>query len=154
MLFVADPDERSRQGYAMLCNRFADLVLVPVFNDEVPQIEQVRGNFPATHLGGPPIGIPALTAVVRSVVDRPQFSFAAYAVKSTDPTAELYRWIGRLFLSFRELEERIAIDTPKLSFRQSAYRRPSVNAPRTRSACAPARRACGACRRRRAPAGR
>ncbi len=38
VLFVADPDERARQGYAMLSDRFPELPLVPVFNENVPQI--------------------------------------------------------------------------------------------------------------------
>ncbi len=32
VLFLADPDRRTRQGYDMLRNRFPDLALVPVLN--------------------------------------------------------------------------------------------------------------------------
>jgi hypothetical protein len=120
VLFVADPGERSRHGYATLCNLFADLVLVPVLNQAVPQIAEVQANFPATHLGGPPIALPALTAVVRSVVDRPQFSFTAYAFKSTDATAELHRWMGSLFRNFRQIEERLTAQPPQLGVLRSA----------------------------------
>ena len=35
VLFVADPDDRARQGYAMLKDRFPDLALVPVINEAV-----------------------------------------------------------------------------------------------------------------------
>ena len=91
VLFVADPDERARQGYAMLNDRFPDLPLVPVFNENVPQIVRYRANFPPTRRGGEPIGIPALTPVVRSVVDRRNFSFVAYVEKTNDTTSELYR---------------------------------------------------------------
>ena len=47
VLFVADPDERARQGYAMLRDRFPDLPLVSVFNENVPQIMRCRAELPA-----------------------------------------------------------------------------------------------------------
>jgi hypothetical protein len=106
VLFVADPDERARQGYAMLTDRFPELALVPVFNENIPQIARARANFPPTRRGGGPIGIPALTPVVRSVVDRRNFSFVTYVQDSNDNTSELYQWLGRVFISFRELEVR------------------------------------------------
>jgi hypothetical protein len=116
VLFVADPDERARQGYAMLKDRFPDLPLVSVFNENVPQIMRCRAEFPPTRLGGEPIGIPALTPVVRSVVDRRNFSFVAYVEKTNDTTSELYEWLRRVFISFRELEVRLLLGeiTPQL----------------------------------------
>ena len=107
VLFVADPDERSRRGYAMLKDRFPDLPLVPVLNENVQRVAAYRANFPPTRLGGAPIGIPALTPVVRSVVDRRSFSFVAYVQKTNDNTSELYEWMGRVFIAFRELEVRL-----------------------------------------------
>ena len=109
VLFVADPDERARQGYAMLKDRFPDLPLVSVFNGNVPQIMRCRAEFPPTRLGGEPIGIPALTPVVRSVVDRRHFSFVTYVLNSNDNTSELYQWLGRVFIAFRELEVRLLL---------------------------------------------
>jgi hypothetical protein len=109
VLFIADPDERARQGYAMLCHRFPELALVPVFNQNVAQITRVRANFPPTRHGGEPIGVPALTPVVRSVVDRRHFSFVTYVQDSNDNTSELYQWLGRVFVSFRELEVRLLL---------------------------------------------
>ena len=50
VLFVADPDERSRQGYAMLKDRFPDLPLVPVLNENVQRVGAYRANFPPTRL--------------------------------------------------------------------------------------------------------
>ena len=47
VLFIADPDERARQGYAMLADRFPDLPLVPVFNENVPQVGALSREFPA-----------------------------------------------------------------------------------------------------------
>jgi hypothetical protein len=116
VLFVADPDERSRQGYAMLKDRFPDLPLVPVLNENVQRVGAYRGNFPPTRLGGEPVSIPALTPVVRSVVDRQNFSFVGYVQKTNDKTSELYEWMGRVFISFRELEVRLLLGeiTPQL----------------------------------------
>jgi hypothetical protein len=116
VLFVADPDERSRQGYAMLRDRFPNLPLVPVLNESVQRVGAYRANFPPTRLGGEPIDIPALTPVVRSVVDRRNFSFVSYVQKTNDKTSELYEWMGRVFISFRELEVRLLLGeiTPQL----------------------------------------
>ena len=120
VLFVADPDERSRQGYAMLKDRFQDLPLVPVLNESVQRVGAYRANFPPTRLGGAPISIPALTPVVRSVVDRRNFSFVAYVQKSNDPTSELYEWMSRVFVAFRELEVRLMVGQATPQLRHSA----------------------------------
>jgi hypothetical protein len=109
VLFIADPDKRARQGYAMLADRFPDLPLVPVFNENVPQLVPYRANFPPTRRGGEPIVIPALTPVVRSVVDRRNFSFFSFVLNSTDTTSELHQWMSRVFVSFRELEVRLLL---------------------------------------------
>ena len=116
VLFVADPDERSRRGYAMIQDRFPDLPLVPVLNENVPRVSAYRDNFPPTRLGGDPIGVPALTPVVRSVVDRSNFSFVGYIQKTPDKTSELYEWMRVVFVSFREIEVRLLLGeiTPQL----------------------------------------
>ena len=116
VLFIADPDERARQGYAMLRDRFPDLPLVPVLNANIPQFTRYHANFPPTRRGGEPIKIPALTPVVRSVVDRPNFSFIGYASKTTDTTSELYEWMRKVFVGFRDLEVRLLLGeiTPQL----------------------------------------
>jgi len=109
VLFVADPHERARQGYAMLKDRFPELPLVPVLNEFVQRVGAYRANFPPTRRGGEPITVPALTPVVRSVVDRRHFSFVTYVLNSNDNTSELYQWLGRVFISFRELEVRLLL---------------------------------------------
>jgi hypothetical protein len=53
--------------------------------------------------------IPAISPVVRAVVERPNFSFLSYASKAADPTAELFEWTRRVFLTFRELEVRLLL---------------------------------------------
>ncbi len=115
VLFVGDPDDRARQGYKMLMDRFPDLPLVPVLNEAIGQIEKYGGNFPATRRGGPPVAIPSLSLVLRSVIEKREFSFLAYAAKTMDGTTELYGWIRRTFVTFRELEVRLLLgEMPKL----------------------------------------
>jgi hypothetical protein len=109
VLFVPDPDRRARQGYAMLCDRFPEIAIVPALNEAVPVVERYRDNFPPAPRGGAPVQIPAISGVVRSVIERPNFSFLSYASKATDPTAELYEWTRRVFLTFRELEVRLLL---------------------------------------------
>jgi hypothetical protein len=120
VLFLADPDERTRQGYTMINHRFPDLPLVPVFNEHIPQFVRYLANFPPTRRGGGAIRIPALTAVIRSVVDRPHFSFVAYASKTSDSTSELYQWMGKVFFAFRELEVRLLLGEIAPQLRHSA----------------------------------
>jgi hypothetical protein len=104
----------------MLTDRFPELALVPLFNENVPQVARVRANFPPTRRGGEPISIPALTPVVRSVVDRRNFSFVTYVQESNDNTSELYQWLGRVFISFRELEVRLLLGGIAPQLRHSA----------------------------------
>lgn len=120
VLFVADADDRARRGFAMLGRRFPDLALVPVFNEHLPQLFGYEHKFPASRHGGEAIRIPALTAVVRSVVDRPGFSFLGYAAKTPDTTTELYQWMRRMFVAFRELEIRLLLGEIAQQFRHSA----------------------------------
>jgi hypothetical protein len=116
VLYLADPDQRARQGYAMLFDRFQEIPLVPVFNEILPQVARYRAAFPLTRMGGEPIYIPALTPVVRSVVERRNFSFISYVQKTNDTTSELFDWMRRVFLSFRDIEVRLLLGemTPKL----------------------------------------
>ena len=120
VLFVADPDERSRQSYAKLRDRFPDLPLVPVLNESVGRVSAYRAHFPPTRLGGEPVSIPALSPVVRSVVDRQNFSFVGYVQTTNDKTSELYEWMGRVFISFRELEVRLLLGEVTPQLRHSA----------------------------------
>ncbi|AMN40926.1 hypothetical protein [Rhodoplanes sp. Z2-YC6860] len=109
VLFVADPDDRSRQGYATLVERFPDIAVVPVLNEAVPPTISYAGNFPPTQHGGPAVTIPALSPVVRGTLDKRTFSFIDYATKTTDGTTELWGWIRRTFVSFRDLEVRLLL---------------------------------------------
>src|SRR5262245_21367748 len=115
VLFAADPDDRARQGYKMLADRFPDMALVPVLNEAIGQIERYAGNFPPTRRGGTPVAIPSLSPVLRSIIEKREFSFLGYAVKTMDGTTELYGWIRRTFVTFRELEVRLLLgEMPRL----------------------------------------
>jgi len=120
VLFIADPDERARQGYAMLTSRFPALAIVPVLNESVGQTARYRGAFPPTARGGDTVSIPALSTVLRSVIDRQGFSFIGYALKTPDRTSELYEWMRRTFLTFRDLEMRLLLKELAPRLRHSA----------------------------------
>src|SRR5918999_6485841 len=45
VLFVADPDDRARQGYKMLADRFPDMALVALLNEAIGQLDKYAGNF-------------------------------------------------------------------------------------------------------------
>lgn len=120
VLFVADADERARLAYAMLQRRFAGLALVAVFNLAVPQIARHVASFPPSPRGGPPLALSALTPVLRSVIERRSFSFAAYASTAADPTAELFEWTRKAFLAFRDLEVRLLLGELRSDLKHSA----------------------------------
>ena len=110
ILFLADTDLRSRQGYNMLRDCFPGFVLVPVFNHALSAIVRHRESFPASAA----LTFTALSPVLKGVIDRPNFSFAALAGSSADKSSELYLWTKRLFLEFRELELRLLLEELKL----------------------------------------
>ena len=72
VLFLPDGDHRSRQGYAVLRERFAHLPIVPVINEALPQAIRFRDDFPGTATGGAPLTIPALSPVIKGVIERPK----------------------------------------------------------------------------------
>src|SRR5262249_17329806 len=109
VLFIADGDRRSRQGYAVLRDRFARVPIVPVINEALPHAFVFRDDFPGTPAGGAPLTIPALSPVIKGVIERPSFSFAALATTAADTTTELYGWTRKVFLEFRELELRLLL---------------------------------------------
>ena len=109
VLFMADTDLRSRRGYDMLRDSFPQFVLVPVFNDALPSIIFHRENFPAAAA----LTFSTLSPVLKAVMERPNFSFAALARTPADASNELYLWTRRLFLQFRELELRLLLEELK-----------------------------------------
>jgi hypothetical protein len=121
VLYLADADRRSRQGYDMLHDRFPQLALVPVFNEALPAAARLRENFPAMRAGGGTLIFPALAAVLKGVIERPSFSFAAMGVTAADTTNELYLWTRRVFLQFRELELRLLLEELKPTLQSRIY---------------------------------
>jgi hypothetical protein len=109
VLFIAGTDLRSRQGYNMLRNSFPQFLVVPVFNHALPSIMLHRENFPAPAT----LTFSTLSPVLKAVIDRPNFSFAALACTPVDTSNELYLWTRRLFLQFRELELRLLLEELK-----------------------------------------
>ena len=109
---LAGEDAMSLLFYPALCGGVLMTACLPLFD--------YHANFPPTRRGGGAIRIPALTPVIRSVVDRPHFSFVSYASKTTDTTSELYQWMGRVFFAFRELEVRLLLGEIAPQLRHSA----------------------------------
>ena len=99
VLFIADPDDRARQGYAMLQHRFADLRWCRCstrrcrWSRAIATISRRRG-------AAAPAGDPGAVAGRDGRWSSGRgFSFCAYAAKTTDTTTELYSWMRRVFLS-------------------------------------------------------
>ena len=121
VLFVADPDERAQQGYAMLQGplsgpgRWCRCSTNTCRRSRAAATTSRRRGSAASRST-----FPALTPVVRSVVDRKNFSFLAYVLKTQDTTSELYQWMARVFVAFRELEVRLLLGEAAPQLRHSA----------------------------------
>jgi hypothetical protein len=73
------------------------------------------GNFPSPVPGERPVRFPVLSPFLKSVVDRPGFSFDDYLERHSGPRTELHEWIERVFVEFRELELRLLLRELKTS---------------------------------------
>lgn len=89
-----------------------------MINEAVPVAARYRDSFPPTRMGGSALTIPALTPVIKGVIERPGFSFASYTSTAADTTSELYEWTRRVFLEYRDLELRLLLEElkPSLQF--------------------------------------
>jgi hypothetical protein len=118
VLFMADPDHRSIQAYANLRDRFPDIVLVPVYNGAVMRKQQARNHFPASQAGRVPVRISPIQPFLKSIIDRPGFSFQEFLSRRSDGETELHAWIRCCFLEFRHLEMRLLLEEmrPALQF--------------------------------------
>ena len=99
ILFVADTDRASAQGYAMLQQQIPPTALVVVDNEFV-----VRGELPPAMARGRVVGIGALPVFLKTYISRLNFSFTDYIRNEKDSSTELHQWIRRNYLSFREHE--------------------------------------------------
>lgn len=107
VLFVADPSAATAQAYRDLQRRLP-LVFVPVHNESVAMTFPA-GDFPPQPAACGAIRIAKLSSIVRGVVDRPNFSFAAHLRETLDGPTEIHSWIAQTFAEFRELELRLLL---------------------------------------------
>ncbi len=105
VLFVGDPAAATVRSYAELLNRLT-ATFVPVHN-ELVSLMFAKQDFPGTRPECGVIRIPRLSPIVRGVIDRPNFSFAAYMTEQPGGPTEVHQWVGEIFTEFRELELRL-----------------------------------------------
>ena len=106
VLFVTDPSAATINAYAELRRRLATTTFVPVHNESV-SIMFAKEDFPPTRPECGVMRIPRLSPIVRGVIDRPSFSFAAYMTAQPGGPTEVHQWISTIFAEFRELELRL-----------------------------------------------
>jgi hypothetical protein len=114
-LFIGDPDPRSAKSYAQTYSALPHLKLVPVHNEFVANMQDYMGNFPSPAPGERPVRFPVLSPFLKSVVERPGFSFDDYLERHAGERTELHEWIERAFVEFRELELRLLLRELKSS---------------------------------------
>ena len=109
ILFIIDPDPKSAKAYAVLRDQLSQVSLLPVRN----QIEAAAisyGDARSKVIRAPTsLDIPLLDFPLQALMDRQSFSFSGFwraspADLPVSLTHQLSRWIGRIFLQFRELE--------------------------------------------------
>jgi hypothetical protein len=105
VLFVTDPAAATVRTYGALQRRLA-ATFVPVHNESVSLMFATE-DFPGTRSDCRVIRIPRLSPIVRGVIDRPSFSFAAYMTEQRGGPTEVHQWVGQIFAEFRELELRL-----------------------------------------------
>jgi hypothetical protein len=119
ILFVTDADPRAEKAFALLRCSFPDLSLLPVRNravmkghsEAIPSADAstLDGSGDDASMLAGALEIAALPSSLRSLVDRPGFSFADFPqlaparlpVKARD---ELLRFIRRIHVQLREIE--------------------------------------------------
>jgi hypothetical protein len=118
VLFITDSAPFTAQTYAELRGRLEQTVFVPIHN-EAAAFMLIAQDFPASSPKYQTIRIPRLSPIVRGVVDRPGFSFAAYMAKQPGGPTEVHSWIAEIFGEFRELELQLLIGQLESSLRGS-----------------------------------
>lgn len=108
-LFIGDPDPRSAKSYAETYGGFRQMALVPVHNEYVANMQEYMPNFPTPAPGERAVRFPVLSPFLKSVVDRPGFSFDDFLERPAGTRTELHEWIERVFVEFRELELRLLL---------------------------------------------
>jgi hypothetical protein len=114
-LFVGDPDLRSAKRYGEVWRDFPQMKLVPVHNEYVASVQDYIGNFPCLVPGERAVRFPVLSPFLKSIVERPGFSFSDYLKRYAGQRTELHEWVERVFFEFRELELRLLLRELKTS---------------------------------------
>ena len=114
-LFIGDPDPRSAKSYADTYRALPRMALVPVHNEQIASIQSYMENFPNPTAGERGVRIPILSPFLKSIVDKPGFSFDDYLERQSAMRTELHEWIDRTFMEFRELELRLLLRDLKSS---------------------------------------
>ena len=104
ILFMADTDRTSAQGFDTLRSQIPPSALVTIDNEYI-----VRGELPETMSRGRMLAIPALPAFLKTYIDRLSFSFTDYLRQEKDSSTELHQWIRRNYLAFRDLELKLIL---------------------------------------------
>jgi hypothetical protein len=104
VLFLASPDRVSARGHEMLRQQIPQSQLVVVDNEYV-----VRGELPLAWARGRLLSIGALPTFLKTYIDRQNFSFTEYLRQEKDSSTELHEWIRKSYLSFRDLDQRLAL---------------------------------------------
>jgi len=120
VLFVADPDDRARQGYMMLADRFPDLALVPVLNEAILKGERVHDSYQVDRESAAALQVPLMPPVLKAYAD--QLSQSLAQVRAHLPAnmpkvhaLELRSWTRGVFLEFREFELRLTLEKLRTS---------------------------------------
>jgi hypothetical protein len=107
LLFVVGDDRKSDAAYRRLLIRREQFTVVPVENPGVAAPPAPTAP-PLPH-ASPPLIVPVLPPTLRSVAERPDFSFADCIRRPSEYPLALAEWVGRMFLAFRDLELRLQI---------------------------------------------
>jgi len=108
-LFIGDPDPRSAKSYAQTYGALPFLKLVPVHNEFIGNMQDYMNDFPSAVPGERPVRFPVLSPFLKSIVERPGFSFDDYMDYRAGTRTELHEWIERAFVEFREVELRLLL---------------------------------------------
>jgi hypothetical protein len=114
-LFAADEHPASIAAYAKLQQRFAGMLVVPVFNESITKGRQFRHRYPLERAASVPLRIPILASSLKYAVARSRCSFAELhdhvpVGLPSNSAIELGTWTRRAFLEFRELELRLLLE--------------------------------------------
>ena len=102
--------------------RFADALVVPVFNHAILRGQKLRDQFPFRRAAAVPLQIPILPTALKFHADQMTHSFADFHSRlpveiPIGHAFELRSWTKRAFLELRELELRLLLERLRASLR-------------------------------------